>query len=738
MGRSLAHLTTRDIGEIHEKHLRTVDANKLRKAGVGSVADLLLHAPRRYLDRSQIFDIGAVPIGEEVTIGGTVTSVESRNLPRKGPRGKPRKMTTATIVDANGHALTAVWFNPYLKGVVEGRALVLSGKVELYRGVRQMSSPDKEDFDESGESLVTGRVVPVHPEVAGVAASAIRRAIASAVRRSWPVEEVVPASIRQRLRLVDRATAIRDLHFPETLADVYPARRRLIFDELFRIEIGLAIRRHNQVRTATGIAHDPGGELVGRFVAALPYPLTAAQRRSIGEVQADMAAPHPMHRLLQGEVGSGKTVVAFATLLTAVQSGYQGAVMAPTEVLAEQHYRGFAALVGEAGLAPGHVDIAAAEGQDSLFAGGGPEEAPVVRLALLTGNSAITNFAPGAGRRDVEKLIGSGVVDIVIGTHALIQVGLHFAALGVAVVDEQHRFGVAQRVKLREKATDGEPDLLVMTATPIPRSLAMTLYGDLEVSLLDEMPPGRSPVRTHHVTWSGADMDRVYGLIRREVAEGRQAFVVCPLVDDSEKLEATSATAEYERLSGILGDLRVGLLHGQLRPDDKEAVMSAFRRGEVDVLVATTVIEVGVDVPNATVMVIEDADRFGLSQLHQLRGRVGRGEHPATCVLVAEPATDEGQERIAAMVATTDGFVLAEEDLRIRGQGTVFRERQAGGSDLRLADILRDADLLAEARREAFALVDADPDLERHPELREEIMEVLGPDAVEWLFEKWG
>jgi ATP-dependent DNA helicase RecG len=404
-----------------------------------------------------------------------------------------------------------------------------------------------------------------------------------------------------------------------------------------------------------------------------------------------------MHRLLQGEVGSGKTVVAMAALLTGVQGGHQGAVMAPTEVLAEQHYLGLAPMAARIG----------------------------VRMGLLT--------AGAADREAVLAGAAAGTMDVVVGTHALIQEGVHFAGLGVVVVDEQHRFGVHQRVRLREKAAGPQPDLLIMTATPIPRTLSMTLYGDLDVSMLDEMPQGRQEVETIVVGKTPAELDGVYRLVEDEVAAGRQAFVVCPLVEESDKLEAASATAEYERLSGVFAGLRLGLLHGQMRSADKEAVMSRLRSGEIDVLVATTVIEVGIDIPNATVMVVEDADRFGLSQLHQLRGRVGRGGHRATCVLVAEPSTDEGKQRLTAMASTTDGFVLAEEDLRIRGQGTVFGSRQAGMADLRMADVLRDADTLAVARREAFALVGDDPDLDGHPEVAAEIKALLGED-VQWLF----
>jgi ATP-dependent DNA helicase RecG len=386
-----------------------------------------------------------------------------------------------------------------------------------------------------------------------------------------------------------------------------------------------------------------------------------------------------------------------AALLTAVQGGYQGAVMAPTEVLAEQHHLGLeplAALVG-------------------------------VRMALLTGSSA--------DRDVVLAAVAGGTMDLVVGTHALIQEGVVFDRLGVAVVDEQHRFGVHQRVQLKEKAVGPDPDLLIMTATPIPRTLSMTLYGDLDISILDEMPDGRKPVTTRVVPPSPASLEQVYRLVREEATAGRQIFVVCPLVEDSEKLQAASATAEYERLSKVFSDLSVGLIHGQMRSADKEDVMSRLRAGEIDVLVATTVIEVGIDIPNATVMVVEDADRFGLSQLHQLRGRVGRGGHQSHCILIADPGTPEGEQRLAAMASTTDGFRLAEEDLRIRGQGTVFGARQAGMADLRLADILRDAETLVAARREAFALVAADPELTRHEDLAEEVRELLG-DSEDWLF----
>ncbi len=722
-GRPLSYLVSVPVDAVKGIGPRT--AKKLGQVDVHSVADLLLHVPRRYLDRSQLFNIAAVPLGEEVTIGGTVLSVRKRRI-----RGN-RTMIDARITDGTS-VVEGVWFNPYLR-LEEGADVALSGKVELYRGKLQMKSPDVDRLDGGGESLITGRVVPVHPSLAGLSSRQVRVSVHNALRRSQPVTEVLPETLLDRLDLIDRSAALQSIHFPEELAEVAPARKRLVFDELFRLEVALALRKRRQIEESSGVEHSIDGPLVNGFIAALPYDLTGAQRRSVEEIRRDMASPHPMHRLLQGEVGSGKTAVAFVALLTGVQGGFQGAVMAPTEVLAEQHYLGMADLVDEAGLAPMVVDAGAAAGQDSLLTGPAPD-GPAVRTALLTSNNAVVNFAtPGSYRRsDVVEWVGDGSIDLVVGTHALIQEGVHFHRLGIAVVDEQHRFGVYQRVRLREKAADYDPDLLIMTATPIPRTLSMTLYGDLDVSVLDEMPPGRTPVTTRLVSKAQSDLQRVYDLIRSEVGAGRQAFVVCPLVEDSDKLAASSATAEYVRLQGVFPELRLGLLHGQLRPDEKDRVMHDFRAHELDVLVATTVIEVGIDIPNATVMVIEDADRFGLSQLHQLRGRVGRGEHAATCVLVAEPTTAEGEQRMDAMIGTTDGFRLAEEDLRIRGQGTVFGTKQAGMKDLKLADILRDADVLVAARREAFAIVESDPNLEGHPEIRDEVRALLGAD-VEWL-----
>ena len=722
-GRSLAYLAGVSVQEV--KGLGGKRAEALIEAGVVSVADLLLHVPRRYIDRSTQVALKDVPVGEEVTVIGVVKSTSTR---------RPRRNMTiveAQIFDGTSY-LKAVWFNQAFRSrqLNEGAEVALSGKVERFRGRLQMKAPVVDVLKGSTESLVTGRVVPIHPGLGKVSPGFLRRGIHNAIRRARPIDDPLPEQLLDQLDLLDRDSAVASIHFPETIEETVAARRRLVFDEFFRLEVALAITKRRKMADSIGVEHILHAGLTERFVAGLPYELTGAQLRTIDEISRDLGASHPMHRLLQGEVGSGKTVVAVAAVLIGVGGGFQTAIMAPTEVLAEQHYLGVAKLIEDAGMNP-DIDAPA-----SLFdtVADDPNR-PQVRIALLTGSGAEVNFRP-RGETTRQELLGwvrSGDIDITIGTHALIQEGVDFARLGIAVIDEQHRFGVHQRVQLKDKGRGADPDLLIMTATPIPRTLSMTLYGDLDVSILDEMPPGRTPVETWTASTSGPDLERVYRVIREEVAAGRQAFVVCPLVEDSDKVQASSAVAEHRRLSGVFSDLSVGLLHGQMRSKDKDGVMTAYRAREIDVLVATTVIEVGIDVPNATVMLIEDADRFGLSQLHQLRGRVGRGEHASQCILLTDPTTEDGEARIAAMLATNDGFRLAEEDLRIRGQGTIFGARQSGIADLKIGDILRDAPDLVSARREAFALVDRDPQLQDHPKVKAEVRAMLG-DAVEWLF----
>ena len=725
--RRLAYLRSVPVTEV--SGLSGKRGNALVKSGISSVADLLLHVPRRYIDRSQEADLVDVPVGEEVTTIVTVQSVTTRRI------RKNLTIIDATFTDGVG-VLSATWFNQAFRArqLTEGAEVALSGKIERYRGRLQMKSPAVDVLRSTSESLITGRVVPIHSSAGDVGPGHMRRAVYNALARSKPIADPVPEELRDRLDLVDREWALSTIHFPETLAEVEPARRRLVFDEFFRLEVALALTKNLRSARSVGIAHRVDRSLVDRFLAGLPFTPTGAQDRVLAEILDDMQSALPTHRLLQGEVGSGKTVVAVGTLLLAVGGGYQGAVMAPTEVLAGQHYLGITDLLDGAGMGSAVTD-GDHLGMSSLF--DEPEESPPDRpsivVALLTGSaSELSNREPGTvGRSDVLDAVAAGDVDIVVGTHALIQEGVHFARLGAAVIDEQHRFGVHQRVQLKDKAGDVDPDLLIMTATPIPRTLSMTMYGDLDVSILDEMPPGRTPVLTTSI--SKGDTDRVYRLIAEEVADGRQAFVVCPLVDDSVKVEAVSAIAEHARLSAVFADLRVGLLHGQMRPAEKESIMDSMRAGAIDVLVATTVIEVGIDIPNATVMVIEDANRFGLSQLHQLRGRVGRGAHESHCMLIGDATTDEGAQRIEAMVATTDGFVLAERDLEIRGHGTVFNAKQAGAGDLKIANLLRDFEVLVSARREAFALVSDQTALNEYPDIQEEVEAMLGEDS-DWLF----
>ena len=739
-GRSLAYL--HGVGVDRVKYIGSGQARILAKGGIESVADLLQHFPHRYMDRTLVVTIAELPIGEEATLFAEVVSTYQ---PRRAGRRGGREMLKVTVVDADPGRTEAdsvlvgrprmeiTFFNqPYRRRQLQaGTIAAFSGKVSLFRGRPQMTNPDVEVMAPGGEDF-RGKVVPVHSAVGELTPARIRLAMRNALNRAGPIEDPVPAGVLGENRLMGRDLAFSNIHFPSDMEMAEGARKRLVFDELFRIQLALALTRHRLVEEQEGISQQADCSLVDTFLDGLPYDLTGAQKRVIGEIAEDMAGPRPMHRMLQGEVGSGKTVVALVTLLAAVGSGNQAAIMAPTEVLAEQLYMVLREMLSLAGLSP---PVARPQGgglsMGSLFQASSED---TVRVALLTSSRASANYADSPSRAMVKQAVAGGEAQIVVGTHSLIQEGVSFRKLGVAVVDEQHRFGVSQRNTLKYKTTGYQPDLLIMTATPIPRTLSMTLYGDLALSYIDEMPPGRSPVRTRVMSNTPQGLERAYGVIRKEVGKGRQAFVICPLIDDSEKMAVRSVASQFREIRSEFGNLVVDRLHGQLSSIDKEDIMTRFRTGETDVLVSTTVIEVGIDIPNATVMLITDAQQFGLSQLHQLRGRVGRGKHPGHCLLVADPSTPASQRRMNAMARTTSGLELAEEDLKIRGQGTVFGARQSGMGDLKLADILRDHADLRRARKAANDLIRSDPTLERHRDLGEELVTILGED-VKWLFD---
>ena len=659
-------------------------ASQLERKGLRTIEDALLFVPLRHEDRTRLTPFRSLVPGQAATCSGVIVGVSPP------PPGRSRVPFTVMLRDSSGYA-TASWFGwRYLSRVLKrGQQLVLHGRVGRYKGAIVLQQPDYEVVENGeDERLHTGRLVPVYSLTEGLPQRALRSLMWRLVEsHAADVEEVLPDSLRARRGLVGRAQAIRDAHFPETDATLAAASRRLAFDEGLLLQLGLAILR-SRVARARGLALNPRGDLVARLRARLPWKLTGAQERVWEEIRRDMAAPHPMHRLLQGDVGSGKTIVAAQGVLTAIEAGYQAAVMAPTEILAEQHFMTFRQLLDPLG----------------------------VRLTLLT-----SSLKPRerAARRAV---LAAGEIECVVGTHALVQEGVDFRRLGLVVVDEQHRFGVEQRARLRGKGE--HPDLLVMTATPIPRTLALTIYGDLDVSVLDELPPGRRPVVT--VARSEGKRRAIYKFLREQVAGGRQIYVVYPLVEESEALDLKAATDMARHLADdVFPDLVVGLLHGRLGFEEKDAIMRRFKAGEIHVLVSTTVIEVGIDVPNASVMLIEHAERFGLSQLHQLRGRVGRGEWKSYCILLTSGhLTEEAQRRVDAMTSTNDGFRIAEVDLELRGPGEFFGTRQSGLPEFRAVDLLRDTSLLEEARREASAIIARDRELSdpAHRALRAELL----------------
>jgi len=715
-------LATRRTGRSKGPEAHVVLADAL---GIETVGQLLHHYPRRYIDRSLVLPIGELKIDAFATVIATIRSVKKRQTRRR------QAMVTVTIGDGTGF-LDLTFFNqPWAANLYrEGMEVAVSGTVQLYRHRLQLANQEIEILRSDEQDLVhTGRITPVHRAADGISPRTIRELVWRALEQVPPLRDPIPEDIRTAESLTDRDQALRWIHFPADQRELDTARERLKFDELFTLELGVGFRRRRLAAERTGIAHATSAPMLDAFAASLPFEPTGAQRRAIAEVDRRMAAPQPMNLLLQGDVGSGKTLVAVHACLVAIASGHQAAIMAPTEVLAGQHLRSVTELLAGIGAAP-YLERPADAGptdQGSLF-GGAQAAPPSLSYALLSGS------VTGTDRERVVKGAADGSLDLVIGTHALVQEGVTFADLSLAVIDEQHRFGLHQRTALSGKGA-GDIDVLIMTATPIPRTLALTYYGDLDVAMIDEMPAGRRPVRT----WAARTAeDRVAAesLVRDEVAAGHQAFVVCAAIDEGNRTQARAAEAEAERLrTEVFPELEVALLHGRMRPKEKDRTMERFRAGDADVLISTTVIEVGVDVPNATVMLVENAERFGLAQLHQLRGRIGRGGFQATCVLfdASEPGNEEARARIDAMVATTDGFALADEDLRLRGEGTLFDVRQSGMPDLKLARLAEDADLIARARDRAFALIEEDPTLDGHRDLLAELEDRFA-GSIDWLF----
>ncbi len=655
-------------------------AQVLEAKGLSTVEDLLAYTPFRYEDRSNVKTIVQLAPGEMATVVATVSSARASRYQRRN-----LGLFEARFEDGSGQALLAKWFHgSYLAGVLEpGRRAALYGKVELdtYTGELLMLHPEFEllpEEDSSDASLHLGRVVPIYEAAGKISARVFRTLVNRVLEALPPLDDPLPASIRGKLKLPDRWTAIRRTHFPEERDEIRvlnefrsPAQWRLIFDEFFWLECGLALKRA-RARRQPGIAFALTPAIREKIKRMLPFKPTAAQKRVLGEIARDMAEPRPMHRLLQGDVGSGKTLVAAEAAVIAIENGCQVAVLAPTEILAAQHYYYFKNLFRDLGYT----------------------------VALLTGSLGVRE------KSQLKKLVAEGMAQVAVGTHALIEEDVSFCRLGLAVIDEQHRFGVMQRLKLHRKGQ--HPDVLVMTATPIPRTLALTVYGDLDVSVIDELPPGRRPILTKHVTEDQIEL--VYSFLKREIGKGRQAYVVYPVIEESESQSLKAAEKMYRHLAGtVFPDLEVGLLHGRLPAEEKEAVMERFKRGRIQILVSTTVIEVGVDVANATVMVIEQAERFGLAQLHQLRGRVGRGAEQSYCILVTGKLGEASRDRIRTMVESNDGFKIAEMDLKLRGPGEFFGTKQSGLPALRIANLIRDYEILEIARQEAQQFVERAP-----------------------------
>ncbi|MFN7921406.1 MAG: ATP-dependent DNA helicase RecG [Bryobacteraceae bacterium] len=652
-------------------------AEMLETKGLRTVEDLLAYAPFRYEDRTNIKPLRSLAPGEMATVMATVHSIRASRF-----QARAMGLTEVFFSDNAGGKLTGKWFHGgYLSNMLApGMSVSLFGKVEFdsYTRGLVMMHPEIEiipEDDEAETALHTGRIVPIYEAASKVTTRVFRTLIHRVVESLKPIDDPLPPAIRERLKLPSYWESLRQLHFPSPEEDLRtlnafrsPAHWRLIFEEFFWLECGLALKRA-KAREARGIQFELNDRIREKIKAMLPFKPTNAQKRVLKEIADDMSSPQPMNRLLQGDVGSGKTLVAAEAAIIAIENGYQAALLAPTEILATQHYFNLRRLFEKIGYL----------------------------TVLLVGSQSASE------KKQVKKLISQGLVPMVIGTHALLEEDVEFHKLGLAIVDEQHRFGVMQRLRLQEKGVT--PDILVMTATPIPRTLALTIYGDLDTSVIDELPPGRKPIETRHVTED--QVETVWSFVRGQVNEGRQVYVVYPVIEESETQAMKAAEAMHQQLSQrIFSDLKVALLHGRMKADDKEAAMRAFQAGETNILVSTTVIEVGVDVPNATVMVVEQAERFGLAQLHQLRGRVGRGAHASYCILVTGKLNEAGKERIRTLTESNDGFYIAEIDLKLRGPGEFFGTRQSGLPALRIASIIRDRDILEIARSEATTIVE--------------------------------
>ena len=672
-----------------------------REFGVDNAHDVMFTVPRRYLDRSEVAQVRHLTeTGEDTCIVGEVTGVTT---------DARRRMARIKVSDGTG-TITATYFNAVWMGkrFSKGDRVIMYGRPEKYARTNTWSMVNPL-LDPHADT--TAPIIPIYPQSAksGVTTWDVRRAAEEVISRVDTLADPLPDSIRSEHNLIDRWPALIGLHSPTSMEHAEAARTRIAFDELFRMQTALLLTRSADAAEA-GVAHTPTGELTDLLYTQLSFPLTNAQERALSVITADLRRPHPMHRLLQGDVGAGKTLVALISLLSALESGHQGALMAPTEILARQLY---------AETLERTADITRNDGTPLTI-------------------EFFTNRLRGKKREAALQRLADGDIDIAVGTHALLVDDIQFRSLGLVVIDEQHRFGVEQRAALRSKGPDGaKPDTLIMTATPIPRTSAMTVFGDLDVAVLDELPPGRTPIAT---TWIDAEPELTqataepWASIHRHVAAGRQAFVVTPLIEESEKLQATSAIETHDALAnGALHGLRLGLVHGQQKVDDRESIMAQFRDGDLDVLVSTTVIEVGVNIPAASMIAILSAERFGISQLHQLRGRVGRGVAASECFLVARARSSDSRTRMQALVDSTDGFHLAAVDASLRGTGSVYGSAQHGQSDLLVADIERDKQLLFAAREAALELLDNDPDLARHPVLRHEIESALTPEARQWL-----